>query len=820
MNLLALEVILSPLGQRLVRATSGEEALAQLRSTEFAVVLLDVMMPGMDGLATAELARAREGGQQTPIILVTASDISELEAYAHGAVDILRKPLERRVVRAKVSVFVELFQARQQVRRQAADLAEQERRAQARTATLLNASLDAVIGMDHTGCITEFNGAAEQMFGRGRREMLGVALADVLIPPPQREAHRRGLAHYFATGESRVIDRRVELTALRADGTEFPIELAVRRVDVPGLPTFLGYVRDLSAAVKERTERQRLYRTAQAAEARNRFLAEVTAMLATSLDYAQTLERIAQLAVPKIADMAAVYRLEADGTIRLTSLAADDPAREALARELDELLPLNREQDRLLPRVIRTGEAELLAEVPDLVQEAWSPTSRARALTAELGIGSYMVVPLRLRGQVAGALSLTAARAQRHFTAEDLALAEELGRRASLAMDNAQLYFEAQEASRMKDEFLATVSHELRTPLTAILGWTHLLRAGRPEHTARALETIERNARAQVHIVEDVLDVSRIITGKLHLRIEPVQLDQVVRSALDALRAAVDAKQLELSIRSEPGAGETLGDAGRLQQVVWNLLANAIKFTPAGGRVEVVLDQDDSGVRFQVSDTGIGIRQDHLPRVFERFWQADSSSTRAFGGLGLGLALVRHLVELHGGQVTAHSEGLGHGACFRVTLPLRSAASREAAPSSAHLLAEPRVRLRGVRVLVVDDEEDVRDLLAALLGQEGAEVKTLPSARAALELIEHWSPEVLVSDIGMPGDDGYELIRQIRSRGVERRLWFPAIALTAYAQPAHRERALALGYQRHLAKPAAPAALIAAIAELAGRQID
>jgi signal transduction histidine kinase/CheY-like chemotaxis protein len=434
-----------------------------------------------------------------------------------------------------------------------------------------------------------------------------------------------------------------------------------------------------------------------------------------------------------------------------------------------------------------------------------------------------MVVPLRLREQVVGAISLTATRGKRRFTPEDLTLAEELGRRASLAMENAQLYFEAQEASRLKDEFLATVSHELRTPLTAILGWTHLLRSGRPEHTARAIDTIERNARAQVHIVEDVLDVSRIITGKLRLEIEPVRLDQIVQAALDALRSAADAKQLQLSFRSQPGAGETLGDGGRLQQIAWNLLANAIKFTPAGGRVEVTLEQDASTVALQVSDTGIGIRPEHLPRVFERFWQADSSSTRAFGGLGLGLALVRHLVELHGGQVMAHSAGPGKGASFKVVLPLRSPAARSGAPahrSAPPPAAEPRSRLRGLRLLVVDDEVDVRDLLAALLEQQGAEVKTLPSTRAALELLEHWSPDVLVSDIGMPEDDGYELIREIRARGVETRTWFPAIALTAHAQPADRDRALSLGYQLHLTKPVAPATLIAAIAELAGREID
>jgi len=567
----------------------------------------------------------------------------------------------------------------------------------------------------------------------------------------------------------------------------------------------LAMAEDLGRRLAISLENARLYRAAQAAEARNRFLAEATETLAASLDYAQTLERIARLAVPTIADMAAVYRLEADGQLQLSSLAASDPGREALARELDGLLPLTAEQtDRLLPRVIRSGRAELLADVPDVVHATWSPTARARELTAELAIRSYMVVPLLLRSQVVGAISLTSTRSQRRFGAEDLALAEELGRRASLAMENARLYSEAQEASRLKDEFLATVSHELRTPLTSILGWTHLLRAGRAEHTARAVETIERNARTQVHIVEDLLDVSRIISGKLRLELAPVRLEQIVRAALDTLRAAADAKQLELSFHTPPEAGEMLGDAGRLQQVAWNLLSNAIKFTPAGGRVEIALEQDGTCQRLSVSDTGIGIRPEHLQRVFERFWQADSSSTRAFGGLGLGLALVRHLVESHGGSVTAESEGLGKGARFTALLPIRAAtSSQEAAPASSSPppAAEPAARLNAIRVLVVDDDSDVRDLIATLLEQHGAEVRTAPSARGALELLGQWTPDLLLSDIGMPDEDGYWLIQEVRARDVERRTWFPAIALTAYAQSADRERALSSGYQLHLTKP-------------------
>jgi PAS domain S-box-containing protein len=989
-NLLVLETILAPLGQRTVRAASGEEALACLMEEEFAVVLLDIMMPGIDGLRTAELVRAQLHGRDVPIILMTAGETPALQGYEHGAVDVLRKPLDRDVVRAKVAVFVELFRAREEIRRQAARLEAQERRADARTAALLNASLDAIVGMDHLGSITEFNAAAEQMFGRRRKDVLGASLADLLIPPAQREAHRRGLSRYLETGDGRVLDTRIEVGALRADGSEFPIQLAIRRVATPGPPTFLAYAGDLSARKQAESaraflaqaseafaasldyeatlqtvvrlavpqvadwcgveivedgsaetlqlavahvdpakvmlaqelrrryppdpnatqgvpnvlrtgiselyaelpealveqgardaehyrilrelglrsamivpitrlgrtlgaitfvlaesarrygpvdlataedlarraamaiENARLYRSTQLAEARNRFLAEATAALASSLDYATTLEQVARLAVPTIADLAGVYRLEADGSIRLAALVSSDAAYEAMGHELDALLPLRVEQERLLPRVVRSGRAEMLSHVPSALRESWSPTSRAAELVEQLAMGSYMAVPLVVRGQVLGAIALTMSKSARVFKADDLALAEELARRAGLAIQNAQLYREAQEANRLKDEFLATVSHELRTPLTAILGWIHLLRTGRPGQVSRAIDTIERNAHAQARIVEDILDVSRIVTGKLGLELQPVNLAAIVEAAIDTVRPTAESKGLEIVTWLEPLAGETAGDPARLQQVLWNLLSNAIKFTPRGGRVEVRLAREAAHLVMRVSDTGQGIRPDFLPYVFERFRQADSTPTRAHGGLGLGLAIVRHLVELHGGHVTAESQGEGQGATFTVMLPIRVMAAQEPgrrqSERPAHSWPPPMpLQLEGVSILLVDADAASGALMAARLTEHGAEVSVVASTAAAREALVHATPDVLVSDISSPGEDDYALIRQIRALGVERGFWFGAVALSEQVQESDRNRALSAGYQIQLTKPVQAQKLVAAVVQLVGR---
>ncbi|HKI02623.1 MAG TPA: response regulator [Thermoanaerobaculia bacterium] len=385
---------------------------------------------------------------------------------------------------------------------------------------------------------------------------------------------------------------------------------------------------------------------------------------------------------------------------------------------------------------------------------------------------------------------------------------------------------QAEEANRMKDEFLATLSHELRTPLNAILGWVQVLRTGKLDEAAgvRALETIERNSRAQAQLIADLLDVSRIITGKLRLDSKPVDLHRIIDAALDSVRPAADAKEIQLSVSLAPLASPVVGDSDRLQQVIWNLLSNAIKFTPRGGKVEIRLGETGPNAVIQVRDSGIGIRPDFLPYVFDRFRQAESSHTRSHGGLGLGLSIVRHLVELHGGTVEVKSEGEGQGATFAVGLPLR--AEMVEGPALEGLATTPASQvwslpdlLKDVRVLVVEDEADTRDLLVMALQQCGAEVAAYPSVAEALAEFDRAVPDVLVSDIGVPFEDGYSLIRKVRARGPGSGGNVPAAALTAYARAEDRLRALEAGFQTHLAKPLDPSELVATVARLAGRRV-
>jgi PAS domain S-box-containing protein len=386
----------------------------------------------------------------------------------------------------------------------------------------------------------------------------------------------------------------------------------------------------------------------------------------------------------------------------------------------------------------------------------------------------------------------------------------------------------AEVADRAKDAFLATVSHELRTPLTAILGWAQLLRHGQcdPEEAERGLATIERNARSMSQLVDDVLDVSRIITGKLRLNVQPLDLSSVIDAAFDAVRPMARSRNIELQIRLASTPLLLEGDAVRLQQVVWNLLVNAVKFTPEGGQVHLETCATEAGVRIVVSDTGDGIAPDFLPHLFERFTQADTSSRRPHSGLGLGLAIVRQLVELHGGAIHATSPGLGQGATFTVELPLNNNWSAAPADNDRPLYreiqgpphAQPQA-LEGIEVLVVDDEPDTRDFIRKVLADSGAKVRAAGSTAEALDQLNDWQPRVLLSDIAMPGADGYDLIRKVRSRERTRACHpIAAAALTAFAHPEDRAKAIQAGFHIHVAKPVDPTELVAIVAKLAASQ--
>ncbi|HEY9909039.1 MAG TPA: response regulator [Thermosynechococcaceae cyanobacterium] len=395
--------------------------------------------------------------------------------------------------------------------------------------------------------------------------------------------------------------------------------------------------------------------------------------------------------------------------------------------------------------------------------------------------------------------------------------------RAQLLAREQEARVQAETANRLKDEFLATLSHELRSPLNAMLGWTRLLNTRKLDEatTARAMETIERTARAQAQLVEDLLDVSRIIGGKMQLNVRPMDLSNVIRATVETLTPALEAKAIQLQLELDATIGSIAGDAARLQQVVWNLLSNAIKFTPSGGQVTIKLKQVNSCIELCISDTGQGILPEFVPFVFDRFRQADSSTTRLYGGLGLGLAIVRHLVELHGGTVHAASQGKNQGATFTVKLPLIPTPCPSQPPVQRSSIDPasfvPLPSLMGLRVLVVDDEADARDFLTTALEQCSAEVIVAASAAEAISALQHTQPNILISDIGMPEEDGFSLIRRVRALSPTQGGTVPAIATTAYARPEDRERAIAAGFQSHLSKPIEPAKLASTIVNLSKR---
>jgi PAS domain S-box-containing protein len=658
-----------------------------------------------------------------------------------------------------------------------------------------------VIALGGAGLILAQNARAGRILGQRERDAIGTPLARLFHASAQREWSVLAARASGVLPEAARATLRLARPVGRAEWLEVTVAALTGRTGEPGLLVLVQDVTDRVEAERERAE----------ALGRLAFLAQASAVVAASLDYTVTLRSLADLAVPHLADLCAVDVVEDGGGVRRLAVAHADPAKARRLRELPERRrPERLEADGTVP----SGWSEL---VPELADGSVDEPERLGGLR-ELGVKSAMFVPLAARGRTLGTITFGLGDSDRRYTRADLELAEELARQAGLAVDNARLYRDAElarahaeAASRAKDEVLATMSHELRAPLTAILGWAWTVRRAGfdSDTTARALEAIERNARAQARIIDDLLDVSHIIMGKLRLEIRRLELPAVIRAALDTVRPAAEAKGIRLECVLDPGVGAVAGDRDRLQQVVWNLLANAVKFTPPGGGVTVRLEGAAGQARITLCDTGTGIRPDVMPYIFERFRQADSTAARAYGGLGLGLAIVRHLVELHGGIVAASSPGEGQGATFTVTLPLAGPAP-----------GEPPVRaLDGVSVLVVDDEPDTRELLTVVLRHYGATVTAVESAGRALESLQRARPDVLVSDIGMPGEDGYTLIRRIRAMEPEGRP-IPAIALTAYARTEERARALRAGYQRHVAKPVEPLELASVIASLAGKAVQ
>jgi signal transduction histidine kinase/DNA-binding response OmpR family regulator len=717
-NLLALQSILNAPDRNLVSAASGDDALRYLLDNEVAVILMDVYMPGLDGLETAELIRGRDRSRDIPIIFLTADSTGGRHlsrGYSLGAVDYIVKPIEPDILRSKVAVFVELFKKTQEIKRQAQLLKEKNLELEDANLARLNMLID--LGQELTSEHDPWH--VLENFCRSARQIVEAQEAAVGLVAGDGKT----LRYFFRCG---------------ADG-----EIAASSTN--GIPSAL--TRALKQLLKERRPLR---------------LNDSDDLLR---EKGKTSELVhAFLGAPIIAANSSC------GWVYLLNKPNGEDFSDA-----DESLA-----------------ATLATQVSIAYENAMLYTD-----------------------------------AQRHATELQLEITERKQaeeERAELLVREQAAREEAEQANRTKDEFLATLSHELRTPLTAILGWSHLVRTGNLDKSqlSRAVETIERNARSPSQLIDDLLDVSRIITGKL--QIDPTQIDlgTIIESAIDAVRPSFEAKNIRFKTLGSKGYLVS-GDANRLQQIFWNLFSNAVKFTPEGGTVRVEVKEKKQHVRVAIIDSGSGITADFLPYIFDRFRQADGSTTRMHGGLGLGLSIVKHLVQLHGGAVEVTSEGRDKGSSFIVTLPLvasdSSLARQESAASevAGNGVAPGYLKvLKGLRVLVVDDEADSRDLVSEILTRYSSEVYCCESAAAGMKAFKSWKPDLLVSDIGMPVEDGYSLIKKLRNLKSKRAREIPAVALTAYATKEDQARTLSSGYQMHVAKPIDPETLVRSIAKAMG----
>ncbi|MBN3896729.1 MAG: AAA family ATPase [Nostoc sp. NOS(2021)] len=848
-----------------------------------------------------------------------------------------------------------------------------------------------------------------QLFGLTPETFAGTSEALLArLHPDERGLLAESLSRAINEG----VEHNLEYQIIRDDGS---IRYAACRgkafFNEAGKATHMsGVVLDITARKQSEAERIQLIQEqtarqeAEADQERATFLAQVSATLASSLDYESTLASVANLVVPYFADWCGVDLLQDNQSINRVAVAHRDPEKVKLGWQLYQLYPRKLDAPGGVPEVLRTGQAEMVAEISDAALAAAIPDPEHLWILRELGLKSCIILPLMARGRIFGAISFVTAESERRYSTADLSLAEDVAHRAAIAIDNARLYQEAQQAqktaeraleriarlqsitaalsesltpaqvseviveqsmaalgascvlvallneskteleivravgfkqdlveawrnfaidspsplaeavrtgqpiwaepiqnrvaryphlaetyaqydfnawisiplmvegwavggitlgfaklqqlsgedqafilavaqqcaqaiarahlyeaertarsaaesaNRIKDEFLAVLSHELRTPLNPILGWAKLMRSRKLDQATsdRALETIERNAKLQTELIEDLLDVSRILQGKLNLNFDLINLVSVIEAAIETVRLSAQAKSIQIQTILESGVGPVLGDANRLQQVIWNILSNAIKFTPTRGEVKIKLEQVGSQVQIRVIDTGKGIAPEFLPYVFDYFRQADGATTRKFGGLGLGLAIVHHLVELHGGTVQAESLGEGQGATFTVRIPCLQDESKgiKDAKDNSSLVAAESLPLSGLEILVVDDDADMREFLPFMLEQYGATVTVAASAIAALTALSQSQPNLIISDIGMPEMDGYMLMRQVRSLEPEQGGTIPAIALTAYAGEMDHQQAIAVGFQQHISKPVDPEELVKAIALL------
>jgi PAS domain S-box-containing protein len=858
-NLMALEAILEPLGERLVRASSGVEAVEIAAHEDFALILLDLTMPQLDGLETAALLKKAERSHAVPIIIVTANEPSRdtlAKGYASGAVDFLYKPLDPDVLRSKVAVFVDLYKQRAPLR----DSDPSQRRgsrpsgsmsadddASARVSERLIAAAPAGEQAETVEALVRIHSALNEDL-----ELEGIAQR-LVDETTSLTAANAGAFHWTARGEMHVAlsgTMRNELTAL---GPGSPLMTRVfggigaLRIDdasrelgpraPKGIRSALavpvlsrgGQVVGALVLVSDR---------ARAFDDRHEELAAVAARhAAAALENARLYEdakdarRRAELAELELRAGEARVRLALDSA----GLGTFDynPTTGVLrwdtrSRALFGLAPQAPVSYSIFISGIHPGDRARVDAAHKRALDPYGDMSfdiEYRTVGIDDGVERWVAArgqtftengrPVRFVGTC---LDVTAKKIVEQERAD--LLAREQAARAEAESARAR----AEAASRAKDEFLATVSHELRNPLNAILGWSRVLVEGGEdlpqERTRKGLEVIARNAKAQVQLVEDILEVSRIVNGKLRLSTGPTDIRGVIEASFDTVRTAAQAKGVLLESRIEDDVGTIVADEDRIQQVLWNLLSNAVKFTPRGGSVRLDARREAEAVVLDVVDSGEGIAPTFLPFVFDRFRQADGSSTRAHGGLGLGLAIVRHLCELHGGTVEADSAGAGKGARFTVRLPLHAQppserTSERTLPSGRRLDASTESRLADVHVLVLDDEEDMRDLISMILEHAGARVTRANTVDSALKALHFDCPHVAVSDLAMPGEDGYAFVKRVRAASDQAVRSVPLVAMTAYARAEDRHRVLAAGFQRHVAKPIEPVELVEALVEVA-----
>jgi PAS domain S-box-containing protein len=686
--------------------------------------------------------------------------------------------------------------------------------ARALVTSIVDSSVDAIITKDLDGIVRSWNAAAQQVFGYSADEMVGVSLRRLI--PPERQSEEDHILARLRQGE-RV--EHFETVRIAKDGRHVHVSVTISPVrNASGTIVGASHIaRDISAAKAAEAERLRLL---EQNIAMTETLNNVGAAVASDLDRDKVVQAVTDAATElTTAEFGAFfYNVVNQNAESYMLYTISGVPREAFAN-----FPMPRNTAVFEPTFKGTGPLRS-ADITNDSRYGHNPPHHGMP-GGHLPVRSYLAVPVKGRsGDVIGGLFFGHSQVGR-FSENHERLATGIASWASVALENARLFSAVQEASRLKDDFLASLSHELRTPLNAILGYARLLREGvlSNERHNKAIETIERNATSLTQIVEDVLDISRIISGKIRLDVQAVDLPDIVRNAIDAVNPAADAKHIRIESVLDPRASPVSGDPERLQQILWNLLSNAVKFTNKGGKVQVHLGRVDSHVEVLVNDTGIGIAPEFLPHVFERFRQADAGIARERGGLGLGLAIARQLTEMHGGTIDVASRGIGEGATFRVRLPLMSVYPLPAETERMHSHGTvatrtfPRHDLRDVHVLAVDDDADALALVSELLEAAGARVTRARSASEALEQLSSEVPHVLLADLGMPQIDGIELLKHVRRHPDAAIRGVPAAALTAYARSDDRVKALQAGFHIHLAKPIDPAELVTTVAALAKR---